>query len=107
MGFLVSIDDFGTGYSSFARLKELHVDSVKIDQYFIRRITKISPDQLITGDIIRMVHKFGLTTVAEGVETIEERDYLIDQGCDVLQGYYYSRPMLEEDALTYIRKQND
>lgn len=107
MGLLVSIDDFGTGYSSFARLKELHVDSVKIDQYFIRRITKILPEELITGDIIRMVHKFGLTAVAEGVETIEERDYLIGQGCDVLQGYYYSRPMLEEDALVYIRGQID
>lgn len=107
MGLLVSIDDFGTGYSSFSRLKELHVDSVKIDQYFIRRITKILPDELITGDIIRMVHKFGLTAVAEGVETIEERDYLISQGCDVLQGYYYSRPMFEEDTLSYIRKQNE
>ncbi|MFH5836244.1 putative bifunctional diguanylate cyclase/phosphodiesterase [Proteiniclasticum sp. C24MP] len=107
MGFLVSIDDFGTGYSSFARLKELHVDSVKIDQYFIRKITQLVPADLITGDIIRMVHKFGLSTVAEGVETREERDYLIREGCDVLQGYYYSRPMLEEDTLTYIRDQND
>jgi len=107
MGFLVSIDDFGTGYSSFARLKELHVDSIKIDQYFIQRITKMLPDELITGDIIRMVHKFGLIAVAEGVEKIEERDYLISQGCDILQGYYYSRPMLEEDVMSYIREQNN
>jgi len=107
MGLKVAIDDFGTGYSSFARLKELHVDSIKIDQYFIKRITKMLPDELITGDIIRMVHKFGLTAVAEGVETVEERDYLISQKCDVLQGYYYSRPMPEVDALAYIRGQND
>lgn len=104
MGFHIAIDDFGTGYSSFARLKELHVDAVKIDQYFIRRITKLDPSELITGDIITMVHKFGLTTVAEGVETREERDYLISEGCDVLQGYYYSRPLTEEDMLRYMDK---
>lgn len=104
MGFHIAIDDFGTGYSSFARLKELHIDSVKIDQYFIRKITKLNPSDLITGDIITMVHKFGLTTVAEGVETREERDYLITEGCDVLQGYYYSRPLQEEDVLRYLEE---
>ncbi|MBO1266035.1 EAL domain-containing protein [Proteiniclasticum sp. SCR006] len=106
MGLHISIDDFGTGYSSFARLKELHVDSVKIDQYFIRKITQLDPSDLITGDIIRMVHKSGLSAVAEGVETKEERDYLIREGCDVLQGYYYSKPMQEKDALRYVRKQS-
>lgn len=107
MGFRIAIDDFGTGYSSFARLKEIHVDSVKIDQYFIRRITKLDPSDLITGDIIRMVRKFGLSTVAEGVETREEKEYLIGEGCDVLQGYYYSRPMPEEDVMRYIEKQSE
>jgi EAL domain-containing protein (putative c-di-GMP-specific phosphodiesterase class I) len=59
--------------------------------------------ELITGDIIRMVHKAGLLTVAEGVETETERDYLAGEGCDFLQGYYFSRPMKEEDMLSYIR----
>lgn len=106
MGLSIAIDDFGTGYSSFARLKELHVDSVKIDQYFIRRITKLDPSELITGDIISMVHKFGLSTVAEGVESREEKDYLVSQGCDVLQGYYYSRPLIEKEILFYIANKN-
>ncbi len=106
MGFLIAIDDFGTGYSSFSRLKELHVDAVKIDQYFIRRIAKVDDSMLITGDIIRMVHKFGLTTVAEGVENQEERAYLVSKGCDVLQGYYYGRPLPEKDICLYITEQN-
>jgi EAL domain-containing protein (putative c-di-GMP-specific phosphodiesterase class I) len=106
MGLSIAIDDFGTGYSSFARLKELHVDSVKIDQYFIRRITKLDPSELITGDIISMVHKFGLSTVAEGVESREEKEYLVSQGCDVLQGYYYSRPLIEKEILFYIANKN-
>lgn len=107
MGFRIAIDDFGTGYSSFARLKELHVDFVKIDQYFIRRITKVESSTLITGDIIRMVHKFGLSAVAEGVETMEERDYLLAEGCDVLQGYFYSRPLPEVMVCPYLEKKNN
>ncbi len=103
LGVQIAIDDFGTGYSSFARLKELHVDTVKIDQYFVRRISTLPDEQLITGDIINMVHKFGLTTVAEGVETARERDYLRGAGCDLLQGYLYSRPLPEEKALSYIK----
>ncbi len=103
LGVLIAIDDFGTGYSSFARLKELHVDTVKIDQYFIGRISTLSPKELITGDIINMVHKFGLKTVAEGIETQKERDYLRDAGCDFLQGYLYSRPLSEEKSFSYIK----
>lgn len=103
MGVRIAIDDFGTGYSSFARLKELHVDMVKIDQYFISKISSLPEDHLITADIINMIHKFGLKTVAEGVETEEERDYLRRAGCDYLQGYLYSKPLPEEKALSYIK----
>ncbi len=103
LGVSIAIDDFGTGYSSFARLKELHVDTVKIDQYFIGRISNLSRDELITGDIINMVHKFGLRTVAEGVESQKERDYLREAGCDFLQGYLYSRPLSEEKSFSYIK----
>lgn len=103
LGIAISIDDFGTGYSSFARLKELNVDTVKIDKFFISRISTLEEHELITGDIIRMVHRAGLLTVAEGVETKTERDYLAREGCDFLQGYFYSRPMKEEDMHSYIR----
>lgn len=102
MGITLSMDDFGTGYSSFARLKELHVDGVKIDRYFIRRISALPEDKLITSDIIRMVHKYGLYTVAEGVESAEEMDYLWRESCDCIQGYYYSRPLPEQEFLAFV-----
>lgn len=107
MGVAISIDDFGTGYSSFARLKELNVDGVKIDKFFISRITSMEDQELITGDIIRMVHKAGLFTVGEGVETQLEKDYLEREGCDYIQGYYYSRPMREEDMVNFLKREKD
>ncbi len=103
MGMTISIDDFGTGYSSFARLKELHVDGVKIDRYFISRITHLPEEELITSDIIRMVRRYGLYTVAEGVETEEELSYLQREGCDFIQGYYYSKPLPEGELIQYWR----
>jgi len=101
MGMTISIDDFGTGYSSFARLKELHVDGVKIDRYFIKRITKLPEEELISSDIIRMVHRYGLYTVAEGVEHEEELSYLLREGCDFIQGYYYSKPLPETEFIDF------
>lgn len=103
MGISVAIDDFGTGYSSLERLKRLNVHRLKIDKTFIDKITTTSPEKLITGDIISLAHKIGLETVAEGVELQEQKDYLVDNGCDIMQGYLFSKPVSREKALEMLR----
>ena len=79
------------------------MDGVKIDRYFISRITHLPEEELITSDIIRMVRRYGLYTVAEGVETEEELSYLQREGCDFIQGYYYSKPLPEGELIQYWR----
>lgn len=103
----VSLDDFGTGYSSFSRLAELNVDTLKIDQSFISSITDDNKTSLIVGDIISIAHRLGLKTVAEGVELQEHMDYLLECNCDMLQGYLFSKPLLEEDATNLLKKTRD
>ena len=102
IGIQLSIDDFGTGYSSLARESELHISSLKIDKYFIDKILEQKPDRVIASDIISMAHKLGHLVVAEGVETKEQYQYLIDNNCDYIQGYYFSKPLDEEDAIKKI-----
>lgn len=102
-GLKVSIDDFGTGYSSLARERELKVDCLKIDKYFIDKLMEISHDKAITGDIIAMTHKRGQRVVAEGVEYEEQKQYLLDNGCDMIQGYLLSKPLDEKEALEFIK----
>lgn len=99
MGIVVSIDDFGTGYSSLSRLREMNIDIVKIDKYFIDGIVEKDEDSLITADIISMSHKLGLKVVAEGVENKEQVEYLEKHNCDIVQGYYIARPLREQDAI--------
>jgi len=99
-GISIFIDDFGTGYSSLSRETELSIDSVKIDKFFIQKLVSLAPQEAITGDIISMVHKLGHLVVAEGVEYEDQRQYLIDHGCDLIQGYYYGKPM---DALSALK----
>jgi len=106
-GIHISIDDFGTGYSSFARLKELNVDNLKIDQYFIQNITDENSDLLITRDIISIAHRLGLKTIAEGVELQIQKDYLLENGCDKLQGYLFSKPVPEDEAVELLKKYNN
>ncbi|WP_051531114.1 putative bifunctional diguanylate cyclase/phosphodiesterase [Clostridiisalibacter paucivorans] len=103
MGITIALDDFGTGYSSFARLRELNIDLVKIDKLFIDGIICRKYNELITGDIISMSHKIGLAVVAEGVEVEEQKQYLIDYNCDFMQGYLFSRPLAEENALQILQ----
>jgi diguanylate cyclase (GGDEF)-like protein/PAS domain S-box-containing protein len=93
LGVRVAIDDFGVGHSSLNYLKTFPVDSVKIDRSFIRDLTTDPNDAEITSSIIGMAHRLGLNTVAEGVETAEQRTILETYGCDDIQGYLVQKPM--------------
>ena len=93
MGLRISIDDFGTGYSSLSYLKHFPIDYLKIDQSFIRDITTNPDDAAITTAIINMAQGLNLKTIAEGVETVEQLTFLRLHSCDVVQGYYFSKPV--------------
>lgn len=101
-GISVYIDDFGTGYSSLARENELNVNFLKIDKSFIDSLLIIKLDESITGDIVSLAHRLGHRVVAEGVEDIRQMDYLEECGCDMVQGYYVSRPLDEEVAYNFL-----
>jgi len=102
-GLHIAIDDFGTGYSSLAREKELNVDSMKIDKYFIDQLLEPNRKKVITSDIISMAHKLGQITIAEGVEVESQLNYLREHHCDRVQGYLISRPMDEGAAMKYLK----
>lgn len=93
MGIYLSIDDFGTGYSSMTYLKRFPVGKLKIDQSFIRDIPEDSEDVAITAATIQMAHSLRLKVVAEGIETQAQADFLKERGCDLGQGYLFSRPL--------------
>jgi EAL domain-containing protein (putative c-di-GMP-specific phosphodiesterase class I) len=92
-GIQVAIDDFGTGYSSLAYLKKFDIDYLKIDRSFVCNLGTNRDDLALCEAMIIMAHKLGLRVVAEGVETMEQRDLLLAAGCDYGQGYLYSRPV--------------
>lgn len=95
IGVSLSIDDFGTGYSSLSYLKRFPVDILKIDRSFVKDIPEDSNDMEITAAIIAMAQKLNLDLVAEGVETREQVDFLIQNNCHIVQGYYFSPPVPE------------
>lgn len=92
-GIQVAIDDFGTGYSSLAYLEKFDIDYLKIDQIFTRNLEPLSKDLALVEAIVVMAHKLGLQVIAEGIETEQQRDILIDIGCDYGQGYLFSKPL--------------
>jgi len=92
-GIKLAIDDFGTGYSSLSYLKQLPIDKLKIDKSFINDIPENSDDSAITKSIISLSQTLNLDVIAEGVETIEQKDFLVANGCINIQGYLYAKPM--------------
>jgi len=92
-GIQVALDDFGTGYSAMSYLKKFDIDYLKIDRSFVRDLVTDPSDRAIAEAVISMAHKLGMKVVAEGVETIEQRDLLAEAGCDYGQGYLFAKPM--------------
>jgi diguanylate cyclase (GGDEF)-like protein len=106
MGIHVSIDDFGTGYSSLRYLKRFPIDELKIDRSFVRDVTTDHDDAAIVGAIIAMANSLRVSVIAEGVETAEQLSFLREQGCNVIQGFYLSRPLPTEEMTRVFREGN-
>jgi EAL domain-containing protein (putative c-di-GMP-specific phosphodiesterase class I) len=103
MGITLSIDDFGTGYSSLAYLKRFPIDCVKIDRSFIKDIPTEADDMAITKGVIALGHSLRLKVVAEGVETVEQQDFLRSNDCDEMQGYLFSKPLPAEEVTALLK----
>ncbi len=101
-GIRISIDDFGTGFTSLAALPTLPLDELKVDQCFVMRSTTSPADQAIVRTVGELGHRLGLEVVAEGVETGEIATLLGDMGIDLLQGYHFAKPLIEEDLLAFV-----
>jgi len=104
LGVRLAIDDFGVGYSSLSHLKRFPIDTLKVDQSFIRDIPQDPDDKAITEAIIAMGKSLNLTVVAEGVETLEQETFLREHACDETQGYYFSRPIASDQFAELLRR---
>lgn len=107
LGVQISIDDFGTGYSSLQYLKSFHLDTIKIDRAFVRDICTDPHNMLIVDSIISIAKRMSLQLVAEGVESIKEIEHLVALGCDVFQGFYYSKPLPAENIPEFLNTYKD
>ncbi|UCZ52063.1 EAL domain-containing protein [Bacillus shivajii] len=104
LGIKISIDDFGTGYSSLGYLRRFPIDTLKIDQSFIREVIENTNDQAIVTSIIQLAHNMNLRVIAEGVETADMVKFLNEKHCDEMQGFLYSKPLPADEVTNFILK---
>lgn len=103
-GVHLSIDDFGTGYSCLAALKELPLDTIKIDRAFVKDLGRDVGAMAVVGAIMDLANKLGMSTLAEGVETVEQMQNLQAMGCEICQGYLFSRPLAGDEFVDYVKR---
>ena len=106
LGISLAIDDFGIGYSSLSQLKRLPINKLKIDRSFIRELPHDEEDVVISKTIIALSKNMGLSVIAEGVETEQQKDFLLQSGCHYIQGYYYFKPMAAEEIEFKLKTQS-
>ena len=101
---LTSLDDFGTGYSSLGVLSGLPISELKIDKVFVENILNNNQDLQLIKSIIKLGSGLGMSVIAEGVEEVEQVDVLSENGCDLFQGYYFSKPLNKKDLIVFMSK---
>jgi len=106
LGVELAIDDFGTGYSSLSYLRSFPIDRLKIDQTFIRNALNDPDDASIARTIIALGRALNLNVIAEGVETVEQEEFLINEGCDEVQGFRYARPLPQDEIMQFLTNYN-
>ena len=104
LGVAFSLDDFGTGYSSLSYLKKFPIDELKIDRSFLTNVPEINEDNSIVKAIISMAHSLGMNLIAEGVESAEQLEFLRQHNCNIIQGFYYSKPLGKADFTEFLTR---
>nr|MCR5774021.1 EAL domain-containing protein [Lachnospiraceae bacterium] len=104
VGFTIEMDDFGSGYSSLNMLKDAPVDVIKIDRFFLDEVIDTKRGKIIVANSIKMSKELGMRTIAEGVETKEQAEFLRNSGCDIAQGYFYSKPIPTEEFEALLKE---
>lgn len=104
LNFNISIDDFGTGYSSLSYLKKLPIKTLKIDREFVKDLESNESSAILVKAMLNLAENFGLDVIAEGVELLDQERFLIQQGCQQVQGYLYSKPLLPDELISFINR---
>lgn len=107
LGVILAVDDFGTGYSSLSYLRKIPLDRLKIDSSYIQHIKTVSDDEVIIKAVIAMAHNLNLEVLAEGVETIDQLNFLRENKCKEVQGFYFSKPLNENEIENYFKEGTD